>query len=226
MMKSEEARASKPGLGELIRSDLAAWRTVWGAAADGRRRPGLLSDVCLIYSFVGLRSEVLFRISSFLHGRGVRVLPQVLYRLNLMLHGLDIPPSVPIGPGIYIPHPVGTVVMAEHVGAGVTFVSGVTIGMQNERAFPFIGDNVFVGAGARVLGGIVIGSNVRIGANAVVVKDVPNDCVAVGVPAVVRPSRSGQDVADGPRLVPDDCRLVSATVGSPGGGSAVVKGRS
>ena len=73
--------------------------------------------------------------------------------------------------------------MAERIGSGITLVSGVTIGMRNEQSFPVIGDNVYIGAGARVLGRIKVGSNVSIGANAVVLDDVPDHSVAVGVPA-------------------------------------------
>ena len=107
-----------------------------------------------------------------------------------MLHGLDIPPSVPIGPGLYIPHPVGTVVMANHIGSHVTLVSCVTIGLRKEVAFPTLGDHVYVGAGARILGPINVGNNVTIGANAVVLRDVPDNSVAVGVPASIRPAHS------------------------------------
>src|SRR5205807_7133394 len=122
------------------------------------------------------------------HRRRIRFLPMFLHRLNLTLHGLDIPPTVPFGPRAYIPHPVGTVVMAERIGSGVTLVSGVTLGMRNEHAFPSLGDNVYVGAGARVLGGVRIGNNVSVGANAVVLSDVPDNSIAVGVPARVRPA--------------------------------------
>lgn len=163
-----------------IAADLDAWRRV-GMAGSGR-----LATARLLWSQAGAQATLLYRVSNLLHRRGVRVLPQLLSRLNLTLHGLDIPPSVPIGPGLYVPHPVGTVVMAERIGANVTLVSGVTIGMRNEARFPRVGDNVYIGAGARVLGGIVVGSDVSIGANAVVICDVPSGAVAVGVPARVR----------------------------------------
>ena len=143
----------------------------------------------MIWSFLGLRAALLYRISHELHRRRVKMIPQVISRLNVMLHGLDIPAAVPIGPRLYVPHPVGTVVMAAHIGSGVTLVSSVTIGMRREAAFPTLGDNVYVGAGARVLGPVTIGDNVQIGANAVVIEDVPNDCVAVGVPARILQSR-------------------------------------
>ena len=183
---------AQPGLLDLLRSDVAAWAEIWlgpGATLN------LAISFKLIFSYFGLRAALLYRLSHALQRRRVRLLPQFLYRLNLMAYGLDIPPSVAIGPGLYIPHPVGNVVMAERIGSRLTLVSGVTIGMRTEKGFPIIGDNVYIGAGARVLGRIRIGNNVSIGANAVVLTDVPDNSTAVGVPATVRPARNGAPVA-------------------------------
>lgn len=179
--------SGEPGLRELIASDIAAWADLWapGSRAGGMGTPARTA-LRLVWSYLGLRATILYRVSHVLRRNGVHILPAVLGHWNLTLHGLDIPPSTPIGPRMYVPHPVGTVVTARRIGAGVTLVSGVTIGMRNDQAFPVIGDNVFVGAGARVLGGITIGDDVSIGANAVVLSDVPSGCLAVGVPAIVR----------------------------------------
>ena len=170
----------------LAASDIGAWAELWLRQRDQRRAPSLATCFRLLWTYVGLRATVLYRLSHALHRRGVSGVPQSLWRMNIMLHGLDIPPSVEIGPHLYIPHPVGTVVMASRIGRRATLVSGVTIGMRNELAFPVIGDDVFVGAGARVLGGITVGDDVSIGANAVVLADVPSHSVAVGVPARVK----------------------------------------
>ena len=171
-------------LKELIRSDVDAWLNVWWPHTRFQDR--LVPGLRLLYTHPGFRATVIYRLSHHLHRKQVRILPSMLSRLNVTLYGLDIPSSVPIGPRLYIPHPVGTVVMAERIGHGVTLVSGITIGMRKEHAIPVIGNNVYVGAGARVLGGVRIGNNVSIGANAVVLKDVPDDSTAVGVPARVR----------------------------------------
>ncbi|HEY6202684.1 MAG TPA: serine acetyltransferase [Candidatus Limnocylindria bacterium] len=179
------------GLGGLIRSDVVAWVSRWSQPTAGRiEDPSFLTGLRYAWTQLGLRATILYRVSHSLHRSGIHVLPGMVGRLNATLHGIDIPPSVPIGPGLYVPHPFGTVVMARRIGAGATLVSCVTIGMRNEPAFPLIGDNVYVSAGARVLGGITIGNNVAIGANAVVLRDVPDDHVAVGVPAAARPRRS------------------------------------
>lgn len=179
-----------PSLGRQIRGDIDAWDRIWHLReANGRHRSTLQMGLHLAYSYCGFRATLLYRLSHSLHRSRVRLLPSMLCRLNLMLHGFDVPPSVAIGAGLYVPHPVGTVVMAHQIGRNCTLVSGVTIGMRNEPRFPRIGDEVFVGAGARVLGDITVGDGVRIGANAVVLTDVPAHCVAVGVPATIRALR-------------------------------------
>ena len=171
---------------ELIRSDIAAFGDAM--REDGRKgRYGRLASLRLCWLYPGLRAAILFRLSHMLRERGWIGVPLLLSHINMALHGIDIPPANTIGPGLYIPHPVGTVVHAERLGANVTLVSGVTIGQRNERRFPTIGDRVYIGAGARVLGGISIGGDAAIGANAVVVKDVPAGAVAAGVPARIRP---------------------------------------
>ena len=170
------------GLRSLIAGDIAAWLAIWGdASAVGGRRARQAAR--LIWNQCGLRATLLYRLSHALWRSRVPVLPGMVARLNLTLHGLDIPPSVEIGPGLYVPHPVGTAVMARRVGANVSLISGITLGMRATPDFPIIGDHVFIGAGARVLGGVTIGDRASIGANAVVLKDVPPDSTAVGVPA-------------------------------------------
>jgi len=147
---------------------------------------GLLTAAWLAISYAGLRAVLLHRLAHTAHRGRIRLVPLLLANLNLMLHGFDIPPHVPVGPGLYVPHPVGTVVTARSLGANVSLISAVTIGMRKELDFPLIGDDVYVGAGARVLGGVTVGNGAQIGANAVVTCSVPPHSVAVGVPARIR----------------------------------------
>jgi serine O-acetyltransferase len=140
----------------------------------------------LLWRHPALWAAAIYRASRWCNVHRVRGLPTLLERLNMLLFGLEISPAVDIGPGLYIPHPYGSVVIAERVGANATFIHLVTIGMRNEWEFPVIGNAVFVGAGARVLGAITLGDGCTIGANAVVIHDVPAGATAVGVPAVVR----------------------------------------
>lgn len=88
-----------------------------------------------------------------------------------------------LGPGFFVQHGVGTNVNGERIGANCRVNQQVTIGFGNNDRLPRLGDNVHVGAGARVLGDLTIGDNVIVGANAVVTKDVPANCTVVGIPA-------------------------------------------
>jgi serine O-acetyltransferase len=110
--------------------------------------------------------------------------------------GLDTSGTV-IGPGLFLSHGQNTILSAERIGANLWVHQGVTIGWdyQGDRR-PVIGDDVFIGAGAKILGAITVGDGARIGANAVVVCDVPPGATAVGIPARIRlpaaePSRAG-----------------------------------
>lgn len=200
----------------LMRSDVAAWAQLWAPGTQNGH--GWRTALRLGWGYTGLRATLLYRLSHGLRRRGVKALPQLLAQINIMLHGLDIPPHVPIGPRLYIPHPTGTVVTARVVGSDVTLVSGVTIGMRNTVAFPSIGDHVYIGAGARVLGEINIGDHVSIGANAVVLADVPANSVAIGVPATIRAAKGAAPLNDAPERLDAPGRSAPAGVAAGPGG--------
>jgi serine O-acetyltransferase len=170
---------------------MAAWVSIWAGRNSWDPTPvSLLTGLHFLYLYPGLRATAFYRIAHGLYCRRVKVLPNIVTQLNLMLHGFDVPSKVSIGARLYVPHPVGTVITAVSMGSDITLVSGVTIGMRNERSFPTIGDRVYIGAGARILGPIRVGNDVSVGANAVVLEDVPDRSVAVGVPARIRPARA------------------------------------
>jgi len=104
----------------------------------------------------------------------------------------DVDPQVEIGPGLYTPHPIGIVIGGGvRIGANVSVLQNVTLGrVATEHLDPVIGDNVEIGAGAVILGSVSIGHDAKIGANSVVLKDVPPGAVAVGAPARLVGSRS------------------------------------
>lgn len=137
----------------------------------------------LLYRHVALRATLWFRIGSWFQQRGWPGLPSLIQRHLYHAYGLDIVIGSEIGGGFYVAHPVGTVVAVDRIGRNCSIVASVTLGLRNENAFPDIGDDVFIGAGARILGGVRIGNGARIGANAVVITDVPAGATAVGVPA-------------------------------------------
>jgi serine O-acetyltransferase len=169
--------------------DLKRWQDLSILPKDESRsslrlRP--LHVIQLLWRHPALWATAIYRASRWCQVRHIRLFPTLFQRLNMLLFGVEISCGMEIGPGLYLPHPYGTVLMAERIGANVTLVHSVTVGMRNEWEFPVIGDAVFVGAGARVLGGVRLGNGCSIGANAVVIHDVPAGATAVGVPAVVR----------------------------------------
>ena len=116
----------------------------------------------------------------------------ILFKFVQILTGIELPCEVVVGDNFVIDHFGGIVVSGyARFGANCRIRNGVVVGLKNveEPIAPVFGDNVDIGAGAKILGPIRIGNNVRIGANAVVLCDVPDDHMAVGVPAVVKPIR-------------------------------------
>lgn len=102
--------------------------------------------------------------------------------------GIEIGKDVTLGEGIWFIHPLGIVIGGNaKIGNRVRFFGNNTVGTAKENGYPVIEDDVWVGAGARILGPVTVGARSMIGANAVVVSDVPPDSVAVGIPARVRP---------------------------------------
>ena len=137
---------------------------------------------------------LLYRIAHLCHGYGLKILPKLFTCLNFFLFGIEIACSCKIGPGFFIPHSQGTVIGAWNIGANFTVFQGVTIGartldfvMSSSRR-PVISNNVTIGAGAVVIGPIKLGQNSFVGANSVVLTDIPPNCLAVGAPARIVPS--------------------------------------
>ncbi len=132
---------------------------------------------------------VLCRVSRAAMLRGIPVLPQLLTYLNIVLFGLEVTPRCEIGAGIFFPHPSGAVVGAWRIGRNAIILQGVTLGAKrmdlrfDASLRPEVGDNVVLGAGSKILGGIRIGDNVTVGANSVVVDSVDAGSTVVGIPA-------------------------------------------
>ena len=140
---------------------------------------------------------VLLRLSGFFHERRLVVLSKLFSMLNIVIFGLEVSPKVLIGGGLFLPHTVGTVLGAAQIGENCTIMQGVTLGASDpdfdftvDRR-PVIGSNVLIGAGAKVIGGVTVGHHARIGANAVVLQDVPAHALAVGVPALIKIVKTG-----------------------------------
>lgn len=138
----------------------------------------------------GFHALLGYRLSNFLWRKKIPILPLVITRFIQILYGIDIDYRATIKGGCVILHGVGVVIgYGASVGKNAIIYHGVTLGIAESKnskmGFPQIGDNILIGAGAKLLGTINIGNNVKIGANAVVTKDIPDDCIAVGIPAKV-----------------------------------------
>ena len=141
-------------------------------------------EVLLTYS--GLHAIIAHRITHTLHVLRVPFFPRFISQIARGLTGIEIHPGATIGEGFFIDHGMGVVIgETAVVGNNVTLYQGVTLGgtgKERGKRHPTLGNNVVVGAGAKILGNITIGDNVQIGSNAVVIRDVPPDSTVVGVP--------------------------------------------
>jgi len=129
----------------------------------------------LMTNFPEFRNLFYFRI-----GKWAKLIRFLCPQMNTLLIG-----TKNIGPGLFIQHGLATVIVAKSIGRDCWINQQVTIGYSNEYDCPTIGDNVVINAGAKIIGGITMGNNSIAGANAVVVKNVPENCTVVGVPAYI-----------------------------------------
>lgn len=166
---------------ELFRMDAARWVDPEFSADPTAITP--MVAVRLLVSHVPLRAMAWFRLGSAAKTIGVRGFPGWTQRRLLRLYGLELSVGAPIGGGLYIAHPSGCVLAVESMGENVTVVAQVVFGAKGSRHWPTVGDRAYLGAGAKVIGGISIGHDAVVGANAVVLSDVPPETAVVGVPA-------------------------------------------
>ena len=153
------------------------------------RDPAARSILEILLCYSGLHAIWGHRLSHWLWRHNLRLLARWVSQLMRGLTGIEIHPGASIGNRFFIDHGMGVVIgETAEVGDCVTLYHGVTLGgtsLNKGKRHPTLEDNVVVGAGAKILGAITIGSNSRIGANAVVVKSVPPNSVVVGVPGQV-----------------------------------------
>ena len=157
--------------------------------ATSERDPAARNYIEVLLTYAGLHATILYRIAHYLRGIKLPLLPRVISQFGRFITGIEIHPGATIGEGFFIDHGTGVVIGETTViGDNVTLFQGVTLGgtgKQTGKRHPNIGNNVVVGTGAKVLGNITIGENSYIGANAVVIKDVPANSTVVGVPGRV-----------------------------------------
>ena len=156
--------------------------------------PAAKSILEVLLFYPGIKALLLHRIAHTLYQLGVPLLPRMLSEIGRFLTGIEIHPGAQIGQNVIIDHGMGIVIgETAIVGNSVILYQGVTLGgvsTKKEKRHPTLEDEVIVGAGAKVLGNIVIGKASRIGANSVVLKDVPPGSTVVGIPGKVESFRN------------------------------------
>ncbi len=150
------------------------------------RDPAARNWLEVLFCYPGLQALLFHRVAHRLYKLAIPFIPRLISFVARFLTGIEIHPGAAIGRGFFIDHGMGVVIgETAIVGDNVLLYQGVTLGgtgKESGKRHPTVGDNVVVGAGAKVLGNIEIGSNVRIGAGSVVLRNVPSNCTVVGVP--------------------------------------------
>lgn len=168
------------------------------------RDPAARGTLEILISYPGLHAIWGFRITHWLWKKNLKLPARWLSHVFRFLTGIEIHPGATIGHRFFIDHGMGVVIgETAEVGDDVTLYHGVTLGgttLQKGKRHPTLENDVVVGAGAKVLGAIVVGAGSRIGANAVVVKPVPPNSVVVGVPGQVVVRSKPRPHSDGPDL--------------------------
>lgn len=160
-------------------------KTIW------ERDPASKRTICgfleILLTYPGLHILFFFRIAHFLYRIRIPIIPRMIMNLGKFLTGIEIHPGAKIGKGFFIDHGSGVVIgETAEIGDNVTLYQGVTLGgtgnEKKRKRHPSLGSHITIGAGAKVLGPVEIGNNVKIGANSVVTCDVPDNCTMVGIP--------------------------------------------
>jgi serine O-acetyltransferase len=161
------------------------------------RDPAARNWLEVLFCYPGLQALFLYRIAHRLQQLNLPFIPRFISHLGRFFTGIEIHPGAVIGCGVFIDHGMGVVIgETAIIGNYALIYQGVTLGGTGKeigKRHPTLGENVVVGAGAKVLGNIQVGDNVRIGAGSVVLRSVPSDCTVVGVPGRIV-YRSGERV--------------------------------
>tara|TARA_Y100001970_G_scaffold193697_1_gene235395 strand:- start:3133 stop:3717 length:585 start_codon:yes stop_codon:yes gene_type:complete len=158
------------------------------------RDPAAKSKLSVILTYPGVKAVLMYKIANFFSVAKFDLIARIISQFARFLTGIEIHPGAKIGKNLFIDHGMGVVIgETSEIGDNVTIYHNATLGgispsinsneQRNVKRHPTLKDNVVVGSGAQVLGPIVIGKNAKIGSNAVVTKDVPENAVMIGIPA-------------------------------------------
>lgn len=154
-----------------------------------KRDPAAKNIIEVLFMYPGLHAIVLHRLAHLLWRAKIPVIPRMISAFSRFLTGIEIHPGAKIGAGFFIDHGMGVIIgETSEIGDNVLIYQGVTLGgtgKEKGKRHPTLGSNIVVGAGAKVLGAIVIGDNCKIGAGSVVISNVPSNSTVVGIPGRV-----------------------------------------
>lgn len=183
--------------------------------------PAARSSLEILLTYSGLKAVRSYRRAHWFYQHKWFTIARIISQRARHETGIEIHPGAQIGKGLFIDHGMGVVIgETTIIGDNCLLYQGVTLGGTGKdkgKRHPTLGDNVMVGAGAKVLGPINIGSNVKVAANAVVLSDIPENCTAVGVPARIA-RRAGQKVEQDldqvhyPDLTMEDITMLKSAV--------------
>jgi serine O-acetyltransferase len=154
-----------------------------------RKDPAARNTFEILLTYSGLHAVLFYRVSHILYVNKFYTAARLISQIARFITGVEIHPGAKIGKGLFIDHGSGVVIgETAEIGNNCLIYQGVTLGgtgKERGKRHPTLGNNVMVGAGARVLGPFRVGDNVKIAANAVVLESIPDNCTAVGVPAKI-----------------------------------------
>lgn len=160
------------------------------------RDPAAHSVLEILLTYSGVHAVLVHRVTHRLWKANWKLAARVIGAFAKMFTGVDIHPGATVGRRLFIDHALGVVIgETAEIGNDVTLYHGVTLGgttWNKEKRHPTLGNNVLVGSGAKILGAITLGNNVRVGANSVVIKDVPHCCTVVGIPGRIIQSKGAK----------------------------------
>ena len=159
-----------------------------------KRDPAAKSILSIILTYPGVKAVFFHQISNFFYKAGFDLIARIISQTIRFFTGIEIHPGAKVGKNLFIDHGMGVVIgETSEIGDNVTIYHAVTLGgsspsidserQRHEKRHPTIGNDVVIGSGAQIIGPIKVGNNSRIAANAVVVKDVPENATMVGIPA-------------------------------------------
>ncbi|NJK29809.1 MAG: serine O-acetyltransferase [Acaryochloris sp. RU_4_1] len=176
------------------------------------RDPAARNWLEVLVCYPGLQAILLHRFAHWLHALGLPFVPRLISHFSRFFTGIEIHPGAVLGQGVFIDHGMGIVIGETAIVGDFSLIyQGVTLGgtgKETGKRHPTVGENVVIGAGAKVLGNIQLGNNVRVGAGSVVLRDVPSDCTIVGVPGRIVYREGAKDPLDHAHLPDSEAQAI------------------